>query len=281
MGRQDVLRRLGDRLVLPALPEVVQRIQALADDPQVPLREVGAVVAEDVGLTAKVLRIANSAYYGLQEPVISTEQAAAVIGMRSLKNIALQTSVVQQFQHLASRWGSDWEEFWAHSIFTARLCLLLSRKLGVALEITPEESYTCGLLHDLGKVVLLDGLGEEFLSVLARAGESGSALHQVEEEVLGFTHIDVGSLVAARWKLPEPVRHAIEFHHGPKSEILGDPATAIVALCDQIAYRLDTHGFEATVPQLASLAEQTLRMTPETFEEFLQAAREARAYVEV
>ncbi|MEO6709542.1 MAG: HDOD domain-containing protein [Planctomycetota bacterium] len=281
MTKQEAQKRLSEKITLPTLPEVVTRITSMVDDPNVRIRDIGAIVAQDPAITATVLRVANSAYYGLAKPAISAEEAAAVIGARSLRNIALQASLVGRFEHLSKKFDFDLHELWTHSVFTAQLCQELSRRMTLSCTIAPEEFYTCGLLHDVGKAVLLDSLQEQYAEVYRHARQSGEAIHLTEERMLGFTHVEVGELVSQRWKFPEPVSHAIRFHHGPRDEVLNNPATAVVALCDQLAYRLGTPGFGAALPRLTALARETLRVKPDDFGAFVERASVLRTQVQI
>jgi HD-like signal output (HDOD) protein len=97
MGKREALQTFGDRISLPSLPDVVMRVNAMIDDPNVGLSEIGRLAATDPSITARVLRLANSGYYGLREQVTSAEQAATVIGSRALRNVAMQVSILQRY----------------------------------------------------------------------------------------------------------------------------------------------------------------------------------------
>jgi len=281
MSKLDAQKLIGDRITLPTLPEVVLRITSMVDDPKVRFADIGSVIAQDPAITAKVLRIANSAFYGLGSPVISPEQAATVIGGRNLRNIALQASVIGRYEHLSRKFDYDMNEMWLHSVLTAQLCQELARRVPGKCSIGPEEFYTCGLLHDVGKAVMLESLREEYVAIYQTARQVGEAVHLTEERVLGCTHFEVGAMVAQRWQFPEPVTHAIRFHHGPRDEVLANPGTAIVALCDQLAYRLGTPGFGAGLGQLTELARQTLQIRPDDFAGFVARAEVLRGQVQI
>jgi putative nucleotidyltransferase with HDIG domain len=198
MSKQEAQKRIGDKITLPTLPEVVIRITSMVDDPKVRISDIGSVIAQDPAITAKVLRIANSAFYGLGTAVISPEQAATVIGGRNLRNIALQASVIGRYEHLSKQFDLDLNEMWMHSVFTAQLSQELARRAGCPLGMAPEEFYTCGLLHDVGKAVLLESLREEYVTVYQAAKQTGEAIHLAEERLLKFTHFEVGAMVAQR-----------------------------------------------------------------------------------
>lgn len=281
MSLQEARKHLTEKITLPTLPEVVTKVIAMVNDPNVRIGDIGRVVAQDPAITATVLRIANSAFFGLAKPATSPEQAATVIGARSLGNIALQASVIGRYEHLSNKYDIDLHELWFHSVYTALLCQELARRVPVSCQIGPEEFYTCGLLHDIGKAVLLDSLREEYMSVYQTAKRTGEAIHLAEERMLGFTHVDVGTLVAQRWQFPETVAHAIRFCHGPRTEVLIHPETAVVALCDQLAYRIETPGFGAALPLLTALARDTLRIKPEDFAAFVERAAALRGMVQI
>ncbi len=230
----DLLR---NNVSIPTLPEVVVRIQNLIAQEGAGTAEIGALVAEDPPLAAKVLRIANSAFYGLSGECLSTEHASTVLGVKVLKNIVTQVAVMDLFEHVENP-CLNVADLWSHAIFTAQLCAMLSNRAKKAGGLASEEYYVCGLLHDVGKLVMLDGLGERYLEVVRTAQEHKAPLHQVERKLLSFSHTDVGAMVAKRWDLPEEVGNAIQFHHGPRNRVAGSPVVSLVAHANLLAHRL-------------------------------------------
>lgn len=228
---------LPDALVIPTMPAIVQRITTLLQDPDVGLRDIALVVTEDAPLAAKVLKIANSTYYGLREPCMSAQAATAVLGVRVLRNVVMQASVIAQFDHLAAQ-GIDLNEMWEHSIVTAQSCAFLVRRAKLKFEFTSEDAYACGLLHDLGKVVLLDNLKHEYVAICARARSSNVPTFVAERAALGYDHADVGGRIAQRWGLPSAVVRAVSFHHGPEALIETDPVVALIARVDAAVLRV-------------------------------------------
>ena len=245
MSIQRAKELIRDNLSIPTLPEVVQRISAMIEDPQMGTSEIGAVVAEDAPLAAKVLRIANSAFYGLRERCLSAEQASAVLGVRVLKNVVTQAAVIQQFEHLREYPDFDIDRLWAHSSMVAHASSIMAHSSSARLGLEPEEFHVCGLLHDLGKVVLLDGLGGGYIEIYREAKNLGQPLHQREREALGFDHTDVGAVVATHWSLHPAVASAIQYHHGPREAVSGDPVVALVANANLICHRIDEGQLEA------------------------------------
>ena len=227
------------KVQLPTLPHVVTRITALANDPNTSAEEMGELIGQDAPIAAKVLRIANSSYYSVQEEVVSTDRAAAVLGFDLLKSIVTQASVIAQFKHLSENEALDLESVWHHSILTGQVSAHLARRCRHRLGLMPNEFHVIGLLHDIGKVLLLDGMGAEYAEVLARASASRRPLIVLEREVLGFGHTDVGALLAASWSLPAPFVRAIQFHHGPREAVASDPVVCLVANVNLIVDHLD------------------------------------------
>ena len=266
---QDLIR---NNLTIPTLPDMVLRINALIEDPDAGTAEIGALVAEDAPLAAKVLRIANSAYYGLSGECVSTAHASTVLGIKVLKNIVTQVAVIQQFDHLEGNEHFSLRDLWDHAGLTAHLCSKAASLSSLHEVPTPEELYVCGLLHDVGKVVLMDGLGQDYLELARIAGEHGRSLQQVERARLGFTHSDVGAVVAQRWGLPEPIIRAIQFHHGPRQEVAGDVVVSIVAHANLLAHRVKAGDLDGAGRVLDDGTRGQLGLSEAASEELLEFA---------
>lgn len=244
MSQQSIQQLIRSNLSIPTLPEVVLRIREVMDDPDAGTAEIGAMVSEDAPLAAKVLRIANSAYYGLSGECVSTEHASTVLGLRVLKNIVTQAAVIQCFDHLEDSEDFKIRDLWEHASFTGHLSARLAERARTIGILTPSELYVCGLLHDVGKVVLLDGLGSQYLGLVSRSRKEGTPLYKLEKEELGFAHTDVGAVVAKRWDLPEQVARAIQHHHGPRRMVAADPIVSIVAHANLLAHRIHSDAEE-------------------------------------
>ncbi|MHC4837249.1 MAG: HDOD domain-containing protein [Planctomycetota bacterium] len=144
---------LAENVTIPTLPSVVQRINEVLEDPDASLRDVGREIAQDAPISTKLLRLANSSVYGTRESVLSAEHAASVLGMRVVRNLVLQSAVIEKFDHLRNVKGFDFDGLWRHAIVTALIARQLSKRAKAKLSWDPEEAYTCALLHDIGKVV--------------------------------------------------------------------------------------------------------------------------------
>jgi HD-like signal output (HDOD) protein len=238
MTTQRIKELLAKSPTLPTLPTVVVEIEHMARDPQVGVREMGALVAKDPPLAARVLKIANSAYYGLRERCASTEQASCVLGAKVLRNVVMAAAVMKQFEYLRGR-GIDLESLWKHSVLVGQAATLLGRASGAQLPLSPEELYTCGLLHDIGKLVLLDGLGDEYAAVLQRAAREGTPVEICEREALQVDHADVGSMLAVLWGLPTALAGAIQLHHGPAPALERSSVATLITHTNELVHRVE------------------------------------------
>ncbi len=275
---QDLIQ---DNVNLPTLPQVVAKINSLVDDPEVGTREIGQAVAEDAPIAARVLKIANSAYYGLRETVLSTEHASAVLGVRQLRSIALQASVISQFDHVQGGGLMDLNELWRHSILTGQVCAQLSRLCRRRMELAPDEFHVLGLLHDMGKVLLLEGLGEDYLSAVRESEESNRPLAVCEEEALGFSHAQVGALVATQWNLTATIADAIRYHHGPEANMKENPVANLLAHTDQLAHRVADQDPTGAAAAFDAEAHRALGLRPADVAECVSFAVELLPQIEV
>jgi putative nucleotidyltransferase with HDIG domain len=272
-------QRVPESLTIPTLPIIVQRVNQLIDDPRAGTREIGTVLAEDAPLAAKVLRIANSAYYGLQEPCMSAQQASSVLGVRALRNAVAQAAVIRQFDHLRST-GFDMDALWRHSILTAQACSHLAYKSSVV-ELTPDEFYSCGLLHDIGKVVMLDKLGDRYADIVRRSEVTEIPLHVAERDELGYDHTDVGSIVAERWGLPIPVAAAIQFHHGPREAVRDSAVVSLVANTNLIVHHVTDGDLAAAASIIDSQTASFLGLRPDSIADTIAYFAEQHSLIEI
>ena len=232
MDPQAILQRLGGKLNIPSLPEVIVRMNEMIEGGDVCMADLGAELAKDPPLAAKALRIANSAYYALQVPVVSIEHAASVLGMRSLKAMVMQALVLDLFKGLEKIPGFEPRELWKRSVLASRVAVDLPRRglPGVSLD----DLLLCGLLHDIGEFVLYDHLGEEYATLRDQVDSTGEALVPAEMRALGLSHVQVGALVAQRWTLPRSISKVAEFHHDVGGVAARNPLVAHIAYCDAI-----------------------------------------------
>ena len=259
---------------------MVVRLNELLDDPDVCIDEVARAVSEDPSISAMVLRNVNSAYYGLREPVHNIERAAMVLGIRELHKIVLQVAVLQQFDHLKPSPAFDPSALWRHSILTGRIAQDLAQEGRIPLPVAREDLYTCGLLHDIGKVILYDNFGEQYLEVVAESHDTGRDLWLCETDAFQFSHPAIGGVVALQWALPAEVEAAIAHHHGPADRIASAGVVTITALADVIANAVQAG--EPPPPDWTNASRcRSVGVTPAQLEGVIESAVEVLARIEV
>ncbi len=201
-----------DRIsALVSLPDVCIRLTELLHSPAASARSLGEVVARDPSLTARLLRLVNSAFYGFVRRIDTVSRAITIIGDRELYNLVVAVSAVKSFSGVPSVLV-NMDSFWRHSIYSGLIARLLGKRCGM---LHPERLFVAGLLHDIGSLILykqVPGLAKDLLMV-AKGDER--VLCNAEEQALGFGHAELGALLLARWMLPDALVGAVRYHHDP------------------------------------------------------------------
>ena len=204
---EDILAKVDH---LPGVPAIVQQILATVSDPDFDSQKVVDLVRLDPGITADVLRVCNSSYYGLKTQISSLKQALAYLGANQIMEIVLSSKVVGLYKKPQYGYRLPRGELWRHSMATA----LMAQRLGDHLGFPDLPTlFTAALLHDVGKLVLSEYVGDQFAEIEALVTKQGMSFVQAERQVLGLDHAILGAAVARKWNLPEPIAHAIAFHH--------------------------------------------------------------------
>jgi len=218
-------------LELPTLSIVLNKILKVAGDNRSSASDMAEVITKDQSLTTNILKIANSAYFGLSQQVTTVSRAIIVLGFDAVKSIALSASVIAAFPKRGSK-SFDRSRFWTHSLACAYVCKQISRATHL---VDMETAFVCGLLHDIGKIALDIYFPDSYHKTLEYLNEHEARLVDAEFEVLGFTHAEVGMWMAQRWKFPKGIIFSIANHHGA---IADDERyrelTAIVRLGNQL-----------------------------------------------
>lgn len=234
--REDIGILIGGITDLPTPPIVFTQIQKVLNNPTASIFDVAAILQEDAAISAKVLKLTNSAYYGLPREIDSVRQAVVIIGLDVVKNLVLTASVLDMFsRRKIDREFADY--FWRHSLAAAFAARLLARPLNAALNCDPEAGFSAGLLHDLGKMIMAAFLPDQYQKVKsAKILKPHSPDHAVESEVLGYTHARIGAMLGEHWKLPGKLVEAISFHHDlPAVPQNGDGLPCLVHLANYLA----------------------------------------------
>lgn len=213
IGRDDILKVLGQADRLPPFPDVVTRLETELSSPNVSNRRISSLLAQDAVLVSKLLRVANSAYYVGNQNIASVDDAIVRLGFRELRRLVYSASIIGRYQKLGK---GVMPRFWEHSLSVA----LASRamcdfcKQPVAVDVQ-EAAYVAGLLHDLGAIVLMHWFPEDYRHVVAGLRAEGGLASDHESKLFGIEHGEVGGILAAQWALPPGIQQAIMCHHQP------------------------------------------------------------------
>ncbi len=194
---------------IPSLPNVVLELMRLIDNPMTSTRQIEQVLEVDQGLSLKVLKLANSAYYAIPGGATSMKRALTFLGLNTVKQIVVSAAVANQFKKLDSP-QFNLTEFWKHSVGVGITAEVIAKHLKIR---APEEAFVCGLVHDLGKLALLMIDKEKFLKTGILANEKNLTFLQAEIELEAPRHAHWGQVLAKKWKLPILLQSAIRDHH--------------------------------------------------------------------
>jgi len=207
--QKSILDSLEKILELPTISPVYTQIEMLVSRKETSAEDVARVIEIDVSITAKVLRLSNSAFFGFTRRINSVKDAVSLIGFQSVRAAVAAVSTFEAMGRIEASSHFNREGFWVHSIGCSAIAKLLANKL----EMDPDQAFVAGLLHDLGKVVLDGFFPEIFAQALQAAREGNRSLIEVEKELLPVTHEEVGRHLGERWNLPEPLLDVIGAHH--------------------------------------------------------------------
>jgi len=196
---------------MPAFPKSVQSVLELTRNINCLPRDLVGVIEKDPVMTMKILRVINSAYYGLPNKVTSVAQSVVYLGINTIKNLALSFAAVGVLPRLSPA-GFDIQKYLLHSLTVACVARILCKQ-DAGEEADPMDCYIAGLLHDFGKVVFAQFLSEDFTKALAFAVDADKPLHLAEQEIIGVDHAYAGALLAKKWQFAEPLVACIRDHH--------------------------------------------------------------------
>jgi putative nucleotidyltransferase with HDIG domain len=197
---------------LPSLSTINNVLHELLHAEQCYTSQVSDVIRRDPSMTTRLLRLVNSVYFGLSAPVTNIEEAVFYLGVRQIRQLAMVTPVIEDLQKLTNQLPFPWREFWQHCIATA---ILTREIIGDVLPAVDEVDYISGLLHDVGKIVMISAFPKHFTEIQRTLSQGAVDLLAAESEILGLDHCELGALYLKQHKLPEAVVEAVRCHHHP------------------------------------------------------------------
>ena len=240
-----------------SLPTLYMRLNEMVGSASASNRDVANLISEDPGLAARLLRIANSSFYGYPSRIDTVTRAVTVIGTRQLTDIVLATSVVDMFEGIP-REIVDMESFWRHSI----ACGVASRILAsYRRELNVERHFVTGLLHDIGRLIIYIQMPGQARAAIDEVSARQGLLYEVENRLMGFDHAEVGGVLLQNWGLPESMVMSVTYHHRPSDYEGPDREVSIVHVAEIIANAMQMGSAgEQFVPRLDKAAWESLAL---------------------
>lgn len=220
---------------VPSLPPMARKVLQIISNDRSSMTELQELIYKDHSFATRVLRIANSSFYGRRQSVDTIADAVLLIGFKTLKSLVLGASM----RDLHRRFGPVEKSLWQHSLCVSITASLIARETAAA---PPEEALVAGLVHDVGKTILNNSVADYYVRIVERAAQSGIPSVDAEREAFGFSHCDVGGYIARKWLFPADLVCAIEHHHaetlppGDKTEL--HTICRIVSTADSLCLRL-------------------------------------------
>jgi len=235
---QEGLKRLLSQMEsLPSLPSLYTQVVELIQSPDSSIKRIGEVIAQDLAMTTKILQLVNSAFFGIPRHISSPSQAAGLLGLDTIKALILTIGIFSKFeQKQFDHFGI--ETLWNHSIKTGAIAKKVADNEG-ADKYLSDNAFMAGLLHDVGKLVLVVNVPDKYEEVIETKKDKNISLNQAEQSVFGTSHAEVGAYLAGLWGLPDAIVEAVAFHHRPK-ECLSDDMIPMTFV--HIADGMEHHG---------------------------------------
>jgi putative nucleotidyltransferase with HDIG domain len=270
----ELEEQIEQTVTIPTVPTTLLEIDQIVNNPDGSAAAAAEVVAKDPAIATKVLRLANSSIYGLKAQVCDIPHAVSILGLRVLRNMVVQATVLEEFGNSDQDVeGFDLDYLWDHSVKTGVAARALAKMSPVEFGLDEEVAYTAGLLHDIGKILLIENAAAGYRQALALSKEKGLHLFHAEHKVFGYTHAEVGAVLAKTWNLHPSLCAAIQFHHIPSK----DPETwalgCLVHVANGVAHEVNDQKQLYRGQELRPEALQVLHLS----EEALRAVREDAA----
>ncbi|MEQ9400728.1 MAG: HDOD domain-containing protein [Longimicrobiales bacterium] len=225
---EELVRNAGS---VGSPPLIYQRLVEVINHPRSAAGDIAGVIAEDQGLTTRLLKVVNSAFFSLPWRVDTVSAAVRVVGTRQIRDLAVATAVLRLFDDVPAELV-DMESFWHHSLACGVTARVLASHRG---EDNIERYFVAGLLHDVGRLILFTGAGAEMTAAMERARTEGCALFLAEREEAGVDHAVVGGALMDQWSFPPALREAVRYHHEPRRASQFPVETAAVHVADVVA----------------------------------------------
>ncbi|MFO0752705.1 MAG: HDOD domain-containing protein [Thermodesulfovibrionales bacterium] len=273
MNEEILEKIILETVDVPSLPTVATKVLHLMNDDHSSLNELERIIARDQSFSTRLLRIANSPYYGRGRSIDTVSAAIITIGFTTMKSLVVAASL----KDLHRNFGLFEQKLWEHSLGVSLAASLLAMETRM---LPAEEAMVAGLVHDVGKTILNNSMAESYSLVIERVYEQGESFLRVEDEMLGFNHCNVGGLIARKWKLPKNLEVVVEYHHAESFPSFEDgnheTLCEIIKIADTMCLNL---GIGLRMPDsIPAIELERISITEERFNELQEKLK--KAYVE-
>ncbi|MGL1934733.1 MAG: HDOD domain-containing protein [Fibrobacterales bacterium] len=227
---------IGDLDSIPTLSNVVSRINREMQNPRTTADQIGKIISNDQSLTLAIMKLVNSAFYGFSKKINTISHAVAILGFNTIKNLIMTTSLLTSLKSSIQSPYFDQNQFWAHSLGVGTFAKVIGNTISFDKR---EELFLAGVIHDIGKIILISALTHDFEKAIIIAEQKEIMLIEAEEKVFGFNHCDVGFWIAEKWQLPNYLSHVILNHHSPEKSLDFHSISTIIQIADTLTRALD------------------------------------------
>jgi putative nucleotidyltransferase with HDIG domain len=269
--KKDLEKIILETIDVPSLPTVAMKALELINDDGSSIDALEKIISRDQSFSSRLLRIANSPYYGMNRRIDTISGGVMLIGFNTMKSLVVAASL----KDMHRKYGLFEQKLWEHSLGVSVASSLLAQFTKMA---QPEEALVAGLIHDVGKTILNNNMSEKYLTVAQRAHDGQVMFHEIETEMFGYNHCDVGALIARKWKLPKNLEIVIEYHHADNLPVYEDKAyeglCQIIMVADALCL---TQAIGIKGPENLTVPYDTLGMSEANYNKILERFKETYA----
>ncbi len=234
MEGRKILKRIDRIQSLPTLPHIALQVNAMLQDLNTSIQELQAAIEKDQAIVPKLLKLVNSSFFGLKARISNLKHAIVLLGFNPIRNAIVSLSVIEAFSKQTRLENFDIRKFWTHSVAAAVISKHLAHEIGYA---SPEDAFTGGLVHDIGKVILCQYLMDLFETVWKSALANHISFYEAEKKELPINHARLGAYLAMKWNLPTILAETIQHHHNVRAQVQDRDLLFIVHTADYIVNR--------------------------------------------
>jgi len=241
MKPDEILKKLDSIKDIPTLPTIVFELNELLQDPNTPITNISDIIEKDQAMSLRVLKLVNSAFYGIHKEVNDIGNAIVLLGFNTVRNAIVSLGVISSFSGIKSLKGFTISDFWKHSLAVAVVSKSLAEKTKIA---SSDSCFVGGLLHDIGKVILAQYFQDLFEKVWNAAKSENISFYEAEKKEISIDHAIIGAHLATNWELPESFIDVIRWHHDVRNDTESKKMILLIYLSDIIvnSYNADPDG---------------------------------------